>query len=221
MKISKSLFSTLALGAAVALGAAAFVPVALAGDHPEHPAKKETAAAIAKVGSAAPDFKLKDTEGKEISLSQFKGKVVVLEWYNSGCPFVKRHHDKYKTMADTAKKFGDKVVWIAINSGAPGKEGHGKDAESKKTWNIAWPILNDETGAVGRLYGAKTTPHMFVVDAQGVLQYAGAIDNDPKDEKSPGEKLNYVTQALEEVLAGKPVSQKETKPYGCSVKYGA
>lgn len=219
MKISKNLFTTLALGATVALGAAALAPIALAGGD-KHETKSESMAAMAKVGSAAPEFKLKDTEGKEVSLSQFKGKIVVVEWYNSGCPFVVRHHKKYNTMTDTAKKFGDKVVWIAINSSAPGKEGHGLDVSSKKDWSIGYPILNDETGTVGRLYGAKTTPHMYVIDAQGILQYAGAIDNDAKDEKPYAEKLNYVAQAVEELLANKPVSQKETKSYGCGVKYG-
>lgn len=217
MKMSKSTLTSLTLGAVVA--AAAFAPIALAGDHPSK--STAPAAAAAQVGTAAPDFKLKDTDGKEISLSQYKGKVVVLEWFNSGCPFVVRHHEKNHTMSDTAKKFGDKIVWIAINSGAPGKEGYGMDADAKTKWHITWPILNDETGKVGRMYGAKTTPHMFIIDAQGVLQYAGAIDNDPRGEKSPGERVNYVAQALDEILAGKPVSQKETKAYGCSVKYGA
>lgn len=186
-----------------------------------HDHKLESAAATAKLGTTAPEFTLKDTDGKEVSLSQFKGKIVVLEWYNSACPFVVLHHKKYTTMTDTAKKFGDKVQWVAINSSAPGKAGHGLDITSKKEWSIAYPILNDETGKVGRLYGAKTTPHMFVIDAQGVLQYAGAIDNDAKNEKSPGEKLNYVAQAIDELLANKPVSQKEIKAYGSSVKYGS
>jgi peroxiredoxin len=219
MKMTKNLFTTLALGAAVALGAAAF-----AGDEKDghkHADKSQKPEAMAKVGSAAPEFTLKDTDGKDVSLSKFKGKIVVLEWYNSGCPFVVRHHEKYNTMTDTAKKFGDKVVWLAINSGAPGKQGHGLDATSKTKWNIGYPILNDETGKVGNLYGAKTTPHMYVIDGQGILRYAGAIDNDAKDEKSPGEKLNYVAQAVEELLANKPVSQAETKAYGCSVKYGS
>jgi peroxiredoxin len=219
------LLKTAALSAAVVIGAALSAVALAGGEGKDHKhadqAEKTKTEAMAKVGSAAPDFTLKDTEGKEVTLSSFKGKIVVLEWYNSGCPFVKRHHEQNKTMADTAKQFGDKVVWLAINSGAPGKEGHGKDAESKKNWNIAWPILNDETGKVGRLYGAKTTPHMFVIDGQGILRYAGAIDNDPKAEKASGEKVNYVAQAVTELLANKPVSQAETKPYGCSVKYGS
>lgn len=222
MKMTKNLFTTLALGTAVALVAAAFSTTALAGEHPEKSMDKTTKSdAMAKVGSAAPTFTLKDTDGKDVSLDQFKGKIVVIEWYNSECPFVVRHHKKYTTMTDTAKKFGDKVVWLAVNSGAPGKEGHGKDASSKKEWSLAYPVLNDETGKVGHLYGAKTTPHMFVIDGQGILQYAGAIDNDAKDEKSVSEKVNYVAQAVGELIAGKPVSQPETKQYGCSVKYGS
>lgn len=216
--MKKTMLATLALGAAFIAAASS---ATYSGDKEKHAEKSQKVEPMARIGSAAPEFTLKDTDGKEVSLSQFKGKIVVIEWYNSGCPFVKRHHDKYKTMADTAKRFGDKVVWLAINSGAPGKEGHGLDAESKKNWNISWPILNDETGTVGRLYGAKTTPHMFVVDQQGILRYNGAIDNDRGDEKSPSEKVNYVAQAVEELLAGKTVTTPETKPYGCSVKYGS
>lgn len=215
MEISRRLFTGLTVGAAVVLAAAAFTTTALAGDK-----EGEKTKTVAKVGEPAPDFTLTDTEGVTHTLSQYKGKIVVLEWFNSGCPYVKRHHEKYTTMKDTAKKYGDKVVWLAINSGAPGEQGHGKDAWAKGEWKFTWPVLNDETGKVGRMYGAKTTPHMFVIDAQGVIQYAGAIDNDREDKMSPGEKVNYVAQAIDELLAGKPVSQKETKPYGCSVKYG-
>ncbi len=175
----------------------------------------------AKVGQPAPNFTLVDTNGKEHTLSSFQGKIVVIEWFNSECPFVKRQYEKYTTMKDTSSKFGDKVVWIAINSGAPGKQGHGKDKQAVESWKLTYPVLNDESGKVGRLYGAKTTPHMFVIDAKGVIQYAGAIDDDPSDSKSYGEKVNFVAQALAELTAGKPVSTKETKPYGCSVKYGS
>lgn len=216
--MKKNLLTGLAIGAVVALAGVALSPIALAGEGHKEMAKSEP---MAKVGSAAPDFTLKDTDGKEVKLSAFKGKVVVLEWYNSGCPFVKRHYEKYTTMKDSSSKYGDKVVWLAINSGAPGKEGHGKDKQSKTDWKIAYPILNDESGTVGKLYGAKTTPHMFIVDQQGMLVYAGAIDNDAKDEMPKDKKVNYVTQAIDELMAGKKVSQPETKPYGCSVKYGA
>jgi len=225
MKTRKNLFAMLAVGAVVGLTAAAFSPVAFAGDKDKYEKgqKQSHSEAMAKVGSAAPGFTLVDTDGKSHNIEDYtrQGKVVVIEWFNAGCPFVVRHHDKVKTMADTAKKHSDKVVWLAINSGAPGKQGHGMDAEAKKNWNIPYPILLDESGSVGRLYGAKTTPHMYIVDTKGMLVYAGAIDNDPKGDKPASEKVNYVAQALDEVLAGKPVSQAETKAYGCSVKYGS
>lgn len=225
MKNSKTWYSALALGAVIALAGTMVAPSALAGgDHKDGKhAEKSAGEAMAKVGSAAPDFVLKDTNGKEFKLSDAtkQGKTVVIEWFNSGCPFVKRHHEKYTTMSDTAKKYSDKnVIWVAINSGAPGKEGHGKDAEAVKNWKIAYPVLIDEPGSVGKLYGAKTTPHMFIVDNKGILAYAGAIDNDNKDELAKDKKINYVDQALGELTSGKPVSTPETKAYGCSVKYG-
>lgn len=177
-------------------------------------------AAKAKVGEKAPNFTLTDTDGKTHSLSDFKGKVVVLEWFNPGCPFVVKHHEKNKTMAELAAEFASKdVVWVAINSGAPGKQGHGLELnkEHKSKWGIAYPILLDEPGEVGRMYGARTTPQMYIIDKDGVLRYNGAIDNDP----SVGTvgTINYVRQALNEVLAGETVTTPETRPYGCSVKY--
>lgn len=205
------LFAGLAAVAALAVGVAAFTSPATAGSGSE----------TAKVGSKAPDFTLTDASGQEQSLSSYtgKGQVVVLEWFNAGCPFVVRHHEKYDTMADLAAKYKGKVTWLAINSSASGKEGFGMDQEAMKKWSIAYPILIDADGGVGHMYGAKTTPHMFIIDAKGTLVYAGAIDNDPGDKKSPTEKVNYVAKALDEVLAGKPVTESETKSYGCSVKY--
>ena len=206
-----SLFAGLAAVAALALGVAAFTSPATAGGD----AQKAT------VGSKAPDFTLTDTSGKEVTLSSLtgNGQVVVLEWFNAGCPFVVRHHEKYNTMTDLANKYKGKVTWLAINSSAQGKEGYGMDAEAISKWSINYPILIDADGGVGRLYGAKTTPHMFIIDTKGTLVYAGAIDDDRGDQKSPTEKVNYVALALDEVLAGKPVTQSETKSYGCSVKY--
>ncbi len=206
--LSSKWMARVATGVALAVSAAVF-----AGSEGEQ--KKG-----AQVGQPAPNFTLVDTNGKEHTLSSYQGKIVVLEWFNSECPFVKRQYETYTTMKDTSSKYPDKVVWLAINSGAPGKQGHGKDKQAVESWKLKYPVLNDETGKVGRLYGAKTTPHMFVIDANGVIQYAGAIDDDPKGEKSYGQKVNYVAQALAELAAGKPVSTKETKPYGCSVKYG-
>lgn len=174
-------------------------------------------AKAAKVGEMAPDFSLQDQDGKTHKLSDLKGKVVVLEWFNQGCPYVVRHH-KAKTMTSTADKYkGQDVVWLAINT-------TGKSAEDNKTsaeaWGIDYPILNDTTTAVAQQYGAKTTPHMYVIDKDGKLVYNGAIDDDSSADGAKGDKAtNYVAKALDEVLAGKPVSTPETKPYGCGVKY--
>lgn len=178
----------------------------------------------AVVGEAAPDFKLKDTEGKEWNLSQLtkEGKIVVLEWFNPECPFVVKHHKVNKTMADLSKEFKEKgVVWLAVNSGAPGLQGAGleKNKQAREDFKIEYPVLLDEKGEVGRAYGAKTTPHMFVIDKDGVLRYAGAIDNN----KSPTEAgdTNYVKNALLSVINGETVAVQTERPYGCSVKYGS
>jgi peroxiredoxin len=177
----------------------------------------------AAVGAPAPDFTLEDTEGKEHRLSAYTeaGKVVVLEWFNPDCPFVRKHHEKNKTMATTYGAFAEKdMVWLAINSGAPGKQGHGleRNRKAREDYGIAYPVLLDETGAVGQLYGAKTTPHMFVVAKSGELVYAGAID----DNSSAGKlgETNWVSTCLGQVFVGEKVETAQTKPYGCSVKYG-
>ena len=178
------------------------------------------------VGSVAPDFTLKDLEGKEVSLASFKGKTVVLEWFNPGCPFVKKSHS-VGSLVDTAQRHtANGVVWLAINSGAPGKQGHEVklNADSAKTWKMAHPVLRDESGTVGKAYGATNTPHMFVIDQHGVVVYGGAIDNSPDGEKqSPtgGKLVNYVDEALSALAAGTPIVTHETKAYGCSVKYGS
>ncbi|MGP1308606.1 MAG: thioredoxin family protein [Phycisphaerales bacterium] len=176
--------------------------------------------APAKVGEMAPNFTLTDTDGVTHSLADMKGKVVVLEWFNPGCPFVVKHHSKFSTMADLSSEFAEKdVVWVAINSGSPGKQGHGLELNQqfKKDWGIEYPILIDESGDVGKMYGAKTTPHMYIIDKDGTLKYAGAIDNNPSA-TTLGD-VNYVRQALNQVIAGETVTTPETKPYGCSVKY--
>lgn len=182
---------------------------------------KQTEAA-AKIGSIAPAFTLTDTDGKTISLSDFAGKIVVVTWFNPGCPFVKKHFENgASTFNDLNKKYGEQgVVFVAINSGAPGKEGAGKEANSsvRKDWKIEFPILLDESGKVGKLYGAKRTPEMFIINKDGTLAYHGAIDDEPG--KNIG-KTNYVAKALDEILAGKPVTTTQTKPYGCTVKYGS
>jgi peroxiredoxin len=178
------------------------------------------------IGKSAPDFTLKDLAGKEVKLASYKGKVVVLEWFNPGCPFVKRSHT-VGSLVDTAKRHTkDGVVWLAINSGSAGKQGAdaAMNAEAAKTWSIPNPILRDEAGAVGKAYGATNTPNMFVIDKTGTVVYAGAIDNSPDGEgKSPqsGKLVNYVDAALDDVAAGRPVKTAVTRPYGCTVKYGS
>lgn len=182
------------------------------------------AGAKAEVGKPAPDFKLKDLDGKEVSLSSFKGKTVVLEWFNPGCPFVKKSHTKgsLKGLGATLTEKG--IVWLSINSGAAGKQGAGIEANKAgaEELGVKNPILLDETGEVGKLYGATNTPHLYVIDAAGVLAYAGAIDNSPdaEGESAPDGKLvNYVTEALAALDAKRPVATPQTKAYGCTVKY--
>lgn len=188
------------------------------------PVTPTTAAEHAEVGKPAPDFALKDLDGKEVRLSSFKGKTVVLEWFNPGCPFVKAAHLK-GSLKDAAKRqTKNGVVWLAINSGAPGKQGVGVEAnrDGAKTFAMENPILLDEAGAVGKTYGATNTPHVMVVDGQGTLVYRGAVDNSPDGEgESPtgGKLVSYVDAALADLGAGKPVATSETKAYGCSVKY--
>ena len=187
-------------------------------------AASESSQAEAVVGKTAPEFSLKDIDGKSWDLKGLRGKVVVLEWFNHGCPFVKKHYNS-GNMQKLQKEFtGKQVVWLSICSSAPGKQGFEKPEDyarlfkEKKASPTA--VLPDPTGRVGHLYGAKTTPHMFIIDKKGELVYAGAIDDDNGFDPS-GVKTarNYVKQALDEVLAGKKVTTASTKSYGCSVKY--
>lgn len=175
-----------------------------------------------KVGDQAPDFSLVDTAGTTHKLSDYtkQGKIVVLEWFNPGCPFIVKNHETFTTMSDTYAAFKDKdVVWFAVNSAAPGKQGGGKElnAKMKSQWKIDYPILLDETGATGKAFGAKTTPHMFVIGKDGAVAYRGAIDNAPTPNKQGD--VNYVKDALNSLIAGETISKPDTKPYGCSVKY--
>jgi len=168
------------------------------------------------VGDTAPDFTLADSAGNEVSLSDFEGKIVVLEWLNPDCPFVQRHY-KAGTMKDLATKYdGEGVVWLTINS--TNYMDGATNAKFKADNSLPYTILVDQAGDVGHLYGAKTTPHMYIIDGSGSLVYIGAIDDDPRGNKSEP-AVNYVSGALDEVLAGKAVTTAETKPYGCSVKY--
>ena len=174
-------------------------------------------AAGAKVGEAAPNFTLKTTDGKDWSLSDAKGKVVVLEWVNPNCPVCVRVC-KEGIVADTLKgckeQFAD-VVYVAINSSAAQPDSLAATAEYLKSHKLEVPALLDNDGKVGQMYGARTTPHCYVIDQNGVLVYRGAIDDSP----SGGAKTNYVVNAVKQLKAGEKVSPSETKPYGCSVKY--
>ncbi|MGA3067584.1 MAG: redoxin domain-containing protein [Tepidisphaeraceae bacterium] len=169
-----------------------------------------------EIGGKAPGFTLQDQNGKDVSLSDSSGKITVLEWTNPNCPFVQRVY-RAKTMQTLAGDYQPKnVVWIAINSSADASN------DADKQWaveqNISYPILNDVQTDVGKAYHATNTPEMFIVGTDGTLLYKGAIDNDPDGSLTSG-KVNYVQQALDEILAGKPVSVPETHPYGCGVHY--
>jgi len=176
------------------------------------------------VGSAAPDFSATDSKGKTQSLAQYKGKYVVLEWFNPECPFVKKHYTG-GNMQNLQKEFtGKGVVWLSVDSSAAGMEGNltAEQAEKKigewKTHQTA--LLLDADGKVGQAYGAKNTPHMFIINPEGKIVYEGAIDSKASTKTEDiAASTNYVKVALEESLAGKPVSTANTKPYGCSVKY--
>ena len=177
------------------------------------------------IGKPAPDFTLLDQRSEQHRLSEFRGKFVVLEWTNPECPFVRKHYDS-RNMQGLQTKYTDQgVVWLSVDSAGPGNQGYvtGEQAAELIRQRRAAPtaFLLDPQGTVGRLYGAKATPHLFIVDPAGVLIYAGGIDDlpstNPEDVKGA---VNYVDQALTEARAGKPVSVPATQPYGCSVKYG-
>lgn len=178
----------------------------------------------ATLGQPAPDFTLQSAAGKPVKLSAFRGRTVVLEWTNPGCPFVQKHYDSGNMQKSQAAAHQSGVVWLTVNSGAPGKQGHlsGPQAAAlqKAKGSHATAYLLDPTGVAGRSYGAKTTPHMYVINPKGTLVYAGAIDDKPTADKADIKTArNHVLAALGEVKAGKAVSVASTKPYGCSVKY--
>ena len=170
------------------------------------------------VGSVAPDFSLVDQNGKTVKLSDYAGKTVVLEWFNDGCPYVRKHYTTGAMNAVAARYAAKGVVWLAVNSTSSATTD--TNARVAKSWKIDRPVLDDHAGTVGHAYGATNTPDLFVIDSAGKLAYKGAIDSiaspDPDDLSSA---TNYVAKALDDVLAGKPVAQSETKPYGCTVKY--
>jgi len=182
------------------------------------------AAESPKVGSAAPDFSLTDSNGQKHSLGEYKGKWVVLEWFNPQCPFVQKHYGT-GNMQKLQQEYAAKgVTWLSIDSSAPGKEGNlSPEAANKKIaeWRMkSSALLLDPEGKAGQSYGAKNTPHMFIINPDGKIAYEGAIDSkataNPRDIPTA---TNYVKVALDESLGGKPISNPNTKPYGCSVKY--
>jgi peroxiredoxin len=176
-----------------------------------------------EIGQPAPDFTGTDIHGQTVKLSDYKGKIVVIESYNSDCPFC---HNQYKTGAtqDLQKEMADKgVVWLLVNSVNPHSSSHRTPAQAQHEWNdlkmhaTAW--IDDSSGAIGHLYGMKTTPHVFVVNQNGVLVYEGAMDDHPDPFHDPRTARNYVREAVNDLLAGKPIAVTETKPYGCAVHY--
>ena len=183
------------------------------------------AAHAVTVGQAAPDFSLTDVNGKTVKLSDFKGKNVVLEWTNPGCPFVVKHYGSNNMQSLQADAKAKGVVWLSINSTEKNHSDYLTPVKLNAKINGEWKgassyLLMDESGKVGQAYAAKTTPHMYVINPTGTLVYAGGIDDkrsaNPADVKTA---KNYVRAALDETLAGKPVSVATAQPYGCSVKY--
>ncbi len=179
----------------------------------EAPAADKTTGA--KVGQPAPDFTLTDASGKKHTLADLKTQVVVLQWINKDCPYVQKAAPALK---DVSKKYAGKVVWLAIDS-TPGRTAD-DDAKYAKDQEFVFPILMDSDQKVGRAYGAKTTPHVFVID-KGKVVYTGALNDNADNSKKPDQVRGYVDEAITAVLAGKPVPLAETKPWGCGIKYKA
>jgi peroxiredoxin len=182
------------------------------------------ALAMPEIGKPAPDFTAVDSNGKEHSLGGYKGKTVILEWTNHGCPYVQKHYDTGNMQALQKETAGEGAVWLTVISSAPGKQGYvsAEKANELTAEREASPtaVLFDPTGKIGKSYDAKTTPHMYVIDAEGTLRYMGAIDDKPvTNKKSVEGATNYVRVALAEMKDGKPVSTPVTKAYGCTVKY--
>ena len=176
------------------------------------------------VNQPAPDFTAVDSNGKEHRLSDFKGKTVVLEWTNHDCPYVRKHYDSGNMQALQKTATGKGIVWLSIISSAPGKQGHVSGAEANRLTSSrnAAPtaVLLDESGEIGRLYGAKTTPHMYIINEGGELVYMGGIDSIPStDTNDIARATNYVDVALNALSSGQPIEDAVTRPYGCSVKY--
>lgn len=183
-----------------------------------------TPAVAQKIGAPAVNFRLTDMTGKTVILSDYRGKTVVLEWNNPGCPYVKKHYDSGNMQRTQAAARKGGAVWLTINSGAPGKQGHMTGAEARAFVRGAKAVPNayllDVKGVVGKGYAARTTPHLYIVDPAGRLVYQGGIDDKPTaDAADIATARNHVLAALAEMKAGRPVSMAQTRPYGCSVKY--
>ena len=183
-----------------------------------------TTALAVKVGEPAPGFTAKDSNGKSQSLSDYKGKFVVLEWHNQGCPYTQKHYSSGNMQRLQKEWTGKGVVWLTVISSAPGTQGFVTPTQEndylKQVNAVPTAVLMDPGGTLGRLYDAKTTPHMFIIDPGGTLIYNGAIDDHAtSDQADIATSKNYVSMALTEALAGKAVSDPATRPYGCSVKY--
>ncbi|MCC6599017.1 MAG: redoxin domain-containing protein [Alphaproteobacteria bacterium] len=184
-----------------------------------------SAKAAVEIGKPVPNFEAVDIKGDTFRLDDQKGKIIVLEWSNHECPFVGKHYNSGNMQKTQKAALDAGAEWVTIVSSAPGHQGHLSPEESAKVLeeNGSTPSakIMDESGAIGRLFGARTTPHMFVIDEKGVLAYAGAIDSNSSPNPATIEGAeNYVLAALEEVKAGKPVTRAQTEPYGCAVKYG-
>jgi peroxiredoxin len=197
-------------------------PSASATSAPSAPSAAAQAAPALAIGAVAPDFSLPDLDGKTVKLGDYKGKIVVLEWFNPGCPFIKVAHEKRELQKLAAKYAAKGVVFLAINSGAPGKQGNAleENQKAKAAFGIGYPILRDQDGAVGHRYGASNTPHLFVIAKDGTLAYAGGLDDTAGGDMDKTDKITpWLQNALDAVLAGKKPEIAQTKPWGCKVKY--
>tara|TARA_R110002094_G_scaffold1999_3_gene8381 strand:+ start:15869 stop:16489 length:621 start_codon:yes stop_codon:yes gene_type:complete len=183
-------------------------------------------AAAQKNGTIAQDFKLTDVNGKTVQLSQFRGKTVILEWHNPGCPFVAKHYNSGNMQATQKAARQQGAIWLTINSGAKGKQGHMTGAEATALIDRqdiqSSNYLFDTKGVVGKAYGARTTPHMYIIDGEGILVYQGGIDDKPTANPADIKQArNHVLGALKEMKSGDTISIAQSRPYGCSVKYAS
>lgn len=181
------------------------------------------AGAVPAVGEPAPGFTGTDTAGEAHTLADYAGKLVVLEWTNHECPYTRKHYESGNMQALQKDAAADGVVWLSVISSAPGEQGYVSadqaDALTQRRDAAPSAVLLDPDGDIGRLYGAKTTPHMYVIDTSGTLVYMGAIDDQPSAYGDPSDAQNYVRKALSAVSEGQPVQTASTRPYGCTVKY--